>query len=170
MACLAAVIITGIFNRITFIAFTAPIAVRAIIVCYQEARPPNLARLSSHVLYAGSATVLTSTAIIALDSYYFRDGGAPLVFTPYNFLLYNLSPDNLAKHGLHPRWLHVAVNLPMIVGPCVLISGMQAGWQVLRHKSDNKGKPTPHTSRMTAVGTSYVSQAPLPAEAPRSLH
>ncbi|PSS08868.1 hypothetical protein PHLCEN_2v3435 [Hermanssonia centrifuga] len=48
-----------------------------------------------------------------VDTMYFREDDR-LVLTPYNFLLYNLSSENLAQHGLHPRWLHLVVNLPML--------------------------------------------------------
>lgn len=36
------------------------------------------------------------------------------VFTPLNFLKYNLNSDNLAIHGLHPRFLHLLVNIPLL--------------------------------------------------------
>lgn len=40
----------------------------------------------------------------------------PPVVAPLNALAYNLEADNLAQHGLHPRWLHALVNAPMILG------------------------------------------------------
>jgi len=43
-----------------------------------------------------------------------------LVVTPLNNLRYNLNPTNQALHGLHPRWLHAAVNLPLLFGPLLL--------------------------------------------------
>ncbi|CAH2218591.1 jg13583 [Pararge aegeria aegeria] len=36
------------------------------------------------------------------------------VVTPLNFLRYNSDLKNLNTHGLHPRWLHVAVNIPLL--------------------------------------------------------
>lgn len=30
-----------------------------------------------------------------------------LIITPLNFLWYNLFSENLAKHGVHPRYLHI---------------------------------------------------------------
>lgn len=42
------------------------------------------------------------------------------IITPYNFLLYNVDPLNLATHGLHPRYLHALVNMPMLYGPLYL--------------------------------------------------
>lgn len=36
------------------------------------------------------------------------------VVTPWNFLKYNSDMRNLTQHGLHPRWLHLAVNIPLL--------------------------------------------------------
>ena len=67
---------------------------------------------------------------IAVDSFYFTGRVTQVVLTPYNNLLYNLSPDNLAKHGLHPRWLHIVVNLPLIIGPGLIVYGLLAARRV----------------------------------------
>lgn len=40
-----------------------------------------------------------------------------IVITPLNNLLYNMNVDNLAQHGLHPRYTHFAINLPLLFGP-----------------------------------------------------
>ena len=39
------------------------------------------------------------------------------IVTPLNSILYNMNPEHLALHGIHPRWLHAVVNLPMLFGP-----------------------------------------------------
>eukprot|EP01083_Nonionella_stella_P058842 154060_1 len=44
-----------------------------------------------------------------------------LTLTPLNNLIYNMDVNNLANWGLHPRWLHVLVNLPMLFGPLYLL-------------------------------------------------
>jgi phosphatidylinositol glycan class Z len=36
---------------------------------------------------------------------------------PFNNALYNMDPANLALHGLHPRWQHLAVNGHIMFGP-----------------------------------------------------
>ncbi|CAK1540301.1 unnamed protein product [Leptosia nina] len=36
------------------------------------------------------------------------------VVTPLNFLRYNIDLGNLTEHGIHPRWLHIAVNVPLL--------------------------------------------------------
>jgi len=40
-----------------------------------------------------------------------------LVITPLNNLRYNLNPNNLAEHGIHPRWYHTVLNMPFLFGP-----------------------------------------------------
>lgn len=42
------------------------------------------------------------------------------VLAPLNNIRYNSDASNLAHHGLHPWWLHAAVNLPMLFGPLVI--------------------------------------------------
>lgn len=39
------------------------------------------------------------------------------IITPVNNLLYNSDSSNLASHGIHPRYQHVLVNLPQLLGP-----------------------------------------------------
>ncbi|KAG1819207.1 glycosyltransferase family 22 protein [Suillus subaureus] len=100
---LAATFVTGIFTRPTFLIFGAPIA-------YQRLRlvvPP---------LFTAAGTC---TAFFVADTLYFRGTLNDIVVTPFNFLMYNFAPQNLAEHGLHPRWLHLFVNLPMLFGPWV---------------------------------------------------
>jgi phosphatidylinositol glycan class Z len=41
------------------------------------------------------------------------------VITPLNNLRYNTSTINLAQHGLHPYYQHVAANLPQLLGPAL---------------------------------------------------
>ncbi|CAO1629590.1 unnamed protein product [Parajaminaea phylloscopi] len=75
----------------------------------------------------------------------------PPVIAPLNNLLYNLDADNLASHGVHPRWLHAVVNMPLLFGPM-----LYAGW-ILRAsvhsssataKTNSKAKPAnPQSSR-----------------------
>jgi phosphatidylinositol glycan class Z len=43
-----------------------------------------------------------------------------MVLTPLNNLMYNINADNLAKHGLHARYTHLVVNLPLLYGPLIL--------------------------------------------------
>lgn len=41
--------------------------------------------------------------------------------TPFNFIFYNIQNVNLAKHGLHPFYFHVVVNMPLLYGVLYLL-------------------------------------------------
>ncbi len=53
-----------------------------------------------------------------LDSFLSARG---LVATPLRLLLYNMDPAALALHGIHPRWLHLLVNIPMLFAPLLVL-------------------------------------------------
>ncbi|KAI0684909.1 Alg9-like mannosyltransferase family-domain-containing protein [Cytidiella melzeri] len=131
---LAVILVIGSMTRITFVAFALPVALQALFLSLQLAK---ISGRFSLVRWIKSVTVplcvgfVALYGAVALDSVYFLGSLGRQVFTPYNNLLYNISADNLAKHGLHPRWLHVAVNLPMMVGPGLVIYGLLAAKRVL---------------------------------------
>ena len=131
----------GVFTRITFITFVLPILIHIVYDTVTRSHTGNGFSLSSWINLTTSvflAAITTASVFVALDSFYFRGDVRDLVFTPYNFLVYNLSPGNLAEHGIHPRWLHLVVNLPMVLGPSLLITGIRAGWHVLRGSDSMK--------------------------------
>ncbi|RUS17481.1 GPI mannosyltransferase, partial [Jimgerdemannia flammicorona] len=84
-------------------------------------------------LYFGHLAVLLADNIVTLSDLiaaFMNDpksllelslAGAPTI-TPLNNFLYNLDASNLASHGLHPRYLHIAVNLPLLFGPLALLA------------------------------------------------
>ena len=43
------------------------------------------------------------------------------IITPVYNVLYNANIDNLARHGLHPRWTHAMINAPMLYGPLIFL-------------------------------------------------
>ena len=112
---LAALAVIGTFTRPTFVAFALPIAYQILRLAYQVAGSPVQA--IGLLLPPFCTAAVAASVFIAADTYYFRGDFSKLVITPYNFVKYNLSAENLADHGLHPNWLHVGVNLPMLLGP-----------------------------------------------------
>lgn len=64
-----------------------------------------------HVL----STIFNPIALASVRS----EGG--IVLTPLNNLVYNLNVDNLAKHGIHPRYTHLLINLPLLFGPLAFL-------------------------------------------------
>ncbi|WP_242538388.1 hypothetical protein, partial [Vibrio parahaemolyticus] len=49
--------------------------------------------------------------------------------TPLNNLLYNMDPQNLAEHTLHPRDLHFVVNFPLLFGYLALFFVLAGVWK-----------------------------------------
>lgn len=43
------------------------------------------------------------------------------MITPLNNLRYNLSPSNLATHGVHPWYQHILLNIPELLGPAAVL-------------------------------------------------
>ncbi|KAF2860937.1 glycosyltransferase family 22 protein [Piedraia hortae CBS 480.64] len=116
-ATLAALCVLGIFNRITFPAFLLSAGLETALLFFSKPWRLYVA------LFTG---VLCTLVAIELDTAFYtnhrlrlRDKLRGAVFTPYNNLLYNMDPSNLAHHGLHPLWQHFTVNLIQLLGPAV---------------------------------------------------
>lgn len=112
---LAVLAIIGTFTRPTFVAFGLPIACQLLRLSYQVAG--SLFQVIGLLLPPICTAIVAASVFVAADTIYFRGNLSNPVITPYNFVKYNLSAENLADHGLHPNWLHVGVNLPMLLGP-----------------------------------------------------
>ena len=112
---LAALAIVGIFTRPTFVAFALPIGYQTLRLSWQVT--DSLVQTIGLLLPPLCTAALAASVLIAADTYYFCGDFSQLVITPYNFVKYNLSTENLADHGIHPKWLHIGVNLPILLGP-----------------------------------------------------
>lgn len=74
------------------------------------------------------AALVTTAIAITLDTAFYTP--EPLtwvdliqrpVITPLNNFLYNSDIDNLAQHGIHPWYQHLLANMPLLLGPAVLL-------------------------------------------------
>lgn len=139
---LVVICVVGVFTRITFLAFALPIIIQAVLSILKPSKDDGLffPAWLQHMSQAVLLGILITLAFVSFDSFFFTGSLSRPVLTPLNFLLYNLAPENLAEHGLHPRWLHVVVNLPMIVGPSLLYAGVRAAWAILRADKSAKDK------------------------------
>ncbi|KAI0752580.1 Alg9-like mannosyltransferase family-domain-containing protein [Daedaleopsis nitida] len=141
LALLAFVAVNGIFTRITFAAFFLPVAVEALKWSLRITKfaPSTWAKL---LLAPATVAALTALGFVYADSIHFvSDARATLFeFTPWNLLQYNLLPENLAEHGLHPRWLHLVVNLPMVATPPLLVYSFWAEWDCNSPRTDETPK------------------------------
>ncbi|KAK4456482.1 glycosyltransferase [Cladorrhinum samala] len=116
---LGIVAVFGAFNRITFPAFLLIPGLR-LLPYYWKNPLPLLA-----ILVAGLCTTILA---IGLDTAFYTNHSITWsdlihhpVLTPLNNLLYNIDPENLAKHGLHPWYQHILVNLPQLIGPAAIL-------------------------------------------------
>ncbi len=108
-----AIVAFGIFNRVTFPAFLVLPSIHLLKHFYNYPLSLPVCLFS---------VVLTSLIGVYIDTIAFpnADTTAGFVITPLNNLLYNLQTSNLAQHGLHPRYTHLLVNLPQILGPGII--------------------------------------------------
>lgn len=121
---IATVVVIGIFNRPTFVGFAFP----PIFFWLQRGLGSKVVgfkdfhyRIFTLILCGIPITLL----LIIIDSGYYgyltmadiesiKVTWDNWVVTPLNFLRYNSDTKNLTEHGLHPRWLHIAVNVPLL--------------------------------------------------------
>ncbi|PWN51177.1 hypothetical protein IE53DRAFT_386472 [Violaceomyces palustris] len=122
-----AILSIGLFSRFTFAIFAASSGLVFLALAWSRAEG-HVGKWVSTISVAIVSFLATSAAHITFDStYYSSDAGVQeaavgakwydkLHVTPWNAFSYNLGSENLAQHGIHPRWLHALVNYPMIVG------------------------------------------------------
>ncbi|XP_059051020.1 GPI mannosyltransferase 4 isoform X2 [Achroia grisella] len=132
---LSTLVVIGIFNRPTFIGFAFPpiffwlhrglgskvvgfkdfhIRIFMFIMC---SIPTVLLLIVVDSAYYGYVTMADVESLkLSWDNW---------VVTPLNFIRYNLDTRNLKQHGLHPWWLHIVVNVPLlfnVLGVLALVS------------------------------------------------
>ena len=121
---LATLTVAGIFNRPTFVAFAFP----PIFFWLQRGLGTKSIgfldfhiRIITFILCSIPATIL----FVIIDSFYFgyltigeivklEISMNNFVVTPLNFIKYNTITENLRQHGLHPRYVHFLINIPLL--------------------------------------------------------
>ncbi|KDN52039.1 glycosyltransferase family 22 protein [Tilletiaria anomala UBC 951] len=107
----------GFFARFTFAIFALPCGLLYLYIAGTMRGSFRTASLVPAALPAAAGFAIVSAAHILFDTIHFRRRELwPPVITPVNAFSYNLQAQNLARHGIHPRWLHVLVNAPMLLG------------------------------------------------------
>lgn len=116
--------VCGIFNRPTFVLF----AVAPLFYWFQRGLPTKPSFLKDfHMrifLFIAYCCPVACLFIFADSVYYghltwgemlnYKISFNNFVVTPLNFVKYNLDSSNLSKHGLHPRFLHILINVPLL--------------------------------------------------------
>lgn len=136
---IATIVAIGIFNRPTFVGFAFPPVffwlhrgLGSTVVGFKDFH----CRIFTLVLCGIPTTLL----LILVDSGYYgyltmadieslKISWDNWVVTPLNFLRYNSDMRNLTEHGLHPRWLHLAVNIPLLFN----VLGIMAVFTITTH-------------------------------------
>ncbi|MPC16064.1 GPI mannosyltransferase 4-like [Portunus trituberculatus] len=138
-AIISVVVTYGTFVRPTFVVFSfVPVAYwlqRGVVTREVSFSYFNLRFLS--LLPGAVATFLTCVladsfyygAITTTELLFWNVTARSFVVTPVNFVLYNAQGDNLAVHGLHPNYLHLLVNVPMLHG----VLGLLGLWSVSKY-------------------------------------
>nr|CAH7712229.1 unnamed protein product [Callosobruchus chinensis] len=130
---ISTIAVIGFFNRPTFLAFAV---IPIFFWLYRGIGSKTVTVLQFHarILVLIFCAIPSIVFCITIDSFYYSyitwgEIGVldvsinNFVFTPLNFVRYNIDPKNLAKHGLHPRYLHLLVNVPLlynILGLCAM--------------------------------------------------
>ncbi|XP_050435605.1 GPI mannosyltransferase 4 [Adelges cooleyi] len=114
---IAAILSVGTFNRPTFLIF----AIAPIFFWISRGFSKDIKycittfNLRFFVLVLCVAPIML--VLVLIDSYYFghvTHDAVDFVYTPLNFIKYNLDSTNLAEHGIHFRLTHAFVNMPLL--------------------------------------------------------
>ena len=104
----------GVFNRPTFMLYAL------IPMFFWMQRGMFLRKVGLSDFHDRMSSLLPTFIIMAIlivisDTLFYRGWSLTnVVMTPLNFIAYNMDHSNLASHGLHPWYLHSAVNIPML--------------------------------------------------------
>ncbi|KAH7470961.1 hypothetical protein KRP22_003166 [Phytophthora ramorum] len=146
---LGSLLAVGFFTRFTFPVFFFPLGVELVrrqdaLLVYAARKklgssaPSGLRRLARVVVVAVQGLVaflMWTLVFVVVDTLYFHPEvfagdlnssvvekiAQNAVFAPLNNLMYNVQYDNLELHGVHPRFTHLTVNMPMLFGPVFLV-------------------------------------------------
>lgn len=112
-------VVFGFFNRITFPAFLLIPGLR--LIPYFWRKPLALTATISSALFTAFIAISLDTAFYSSQQISWTDLIWHPIITPYNNLMYNISPSNLAQHGIHPWYQHILFNIPQLIGPAAIL-------------------------------------------------
>ncbi|XP_023302292.2 GPI mannosyltransferase 4 [Lucilia cuprina] len=149
---MSSVCVAGVFNRPTFLLFGSPMVfywllrgmgtktvtfldfhLRMILFCL-SAIPCTVFFIFCDSLYYQHLTAgEIQTGHISIDNF---------VFTPWNFIKYNLDSKKTAEHGLHPKYIHLFVNIPLLYGILGIIALVSFAHMMIRFfRAEYQGLP-----------------------------
>jgi phosphatidylinositol glycan class Z len=124
----------GCFIRITFPAFAAPVLLYH--WYWQWIDQPSGVKsiwktFRSMVLPMLTGSLVITVLGVIVDTWSYTSFIYPAnskysnwIFTPLSNFLYNFKTENLAEHGLHHRWTHVLINMPLLFLPLLILIAM----------------------------------------------
>lgn len=139
---IATICVVGFFNRPTFLCFGIPIVffwmLRGL-----GTRTTTFMDFNIRILLFVLSAVPALLFFILVDSLYygyltlseihtFQVGINNFVFTPLNFIKYNIDPENTGQHGIHPKYLHVLVNIPLLYNILGVVAIASFGMMIYR--------------------------------------
>ncbi|KTW26401.1 hypothetical protein T552_02882 [Pneumocystis carinii B80] len=101
----------GFFSRITF-----PIILLPFVASFSK----SLIKRPKIIFSIIKSFILMFLIFILIDSFYYANGYR-VIITPLNNFKYNSKYINLQKHGIHSYWTHFLVNLPILLGPAIIL-------------------------------------------------
>lgn len=130
---ISTVSVIGFFNRPTFLAFAL---IPVFFWLYRGIGSKTVTVLQFHtrMFVLIICSIPSILLIVLIDSFFYgfitwgEIGVLEIsinnfVFTPLNFIRYNVNSENLEIHGLHPKFLHVLINIPLLFNVLGLMSG-----------------------------------------------
>lgn len=116
--------VIGFFNRPTFVLFGMPI-VFFWLLRGMGSRSVSFIDFNLRIFSFVLCAVPIICFCILVDSFYYgfltlsdidymQISIDNFVVTPLNFIRYNTDPQNTGQHGVHPKYLHLLVNIPML--------------------------------------------------------
>ncbi|KAI1313009.1 alpha 1,2 mannosyltransferase [Mortierella claussenii] len=144
----------GIFTRITFVLYGFPLGVMFLYLNLKTSFKQGASIMTGASRFVLACIPLTlglglmSTLAVVIDSVYFRQ------------LVYNLNANNLAQHGLHPRFFHLFLNYPVLFGNLAWV-GVTTMWlKVKARQWTSQSKLVTALSYSGICGISFLSSMP----------
>lgn len=159
------VCVLGFFNRPTFVVFAFPIVFQWLLRG-MGSKTVSFLDFNLRIGFFLLAALPSLIYCILVDSFYFKfitiaeieagDVGINnFVVTPLNFLRYNLDPAKTAAHGVHPKWVHVLVNIPLLFNILGVIAIVTLG-NMAYHFSHQQYQYLPRAQSIVGLMTSAV--------------
>ncbi|XP_037950228.1 GPI mannosyltransferase 4-like [Teleopsis dalmanni] len=167
MLLLSTICVVGVFNRPTFLLFGAPM-VFYWLLRGMGTKTITFTDFNLRILLFCVSALPTILVFIFFDSIYYKYltagelqifdiGINNFVFTPWNFIKYNLDPSKTAEHGLHPKYTHLLVNTPLLYNVLGIIALISFAHTMIRFfKAEYQGLPRAQSIVGLMLGAIFV--------------